>query len=214
MDDGLIDTLRFGLPPCMWVPIAAKSRDALEEGVGPVVQVKMSCAGRINALLVHPRHRPVSRTPGVPLWALPEADAIEARLHPAAQVWVHVDYHGYRRAYQQFGLPPVSPGHFLDHVQNREAIRLRGYSHLYLRLCPVSHAVNTSGGGAHGGEGIEKEVVRNLANRSAWFQELFDQAMRHPLRYADPMDLTKMLNIPPGTKTLPGVRDIQSLFYV
>ena len=38
--------------------------------------------------------------------------------------------------------------------------------------------------------------------------------MQRPIRYADPMDLTKMLNVPPGTKTLDGVRDLQSLFYL
>jgi hypothetical protein len=63
---------------------------------------------------------------------------------------VHVDFDGYRDAYKQFidqfGLPAIPPGYFLDHVQNRKAIRQRGYTHPYLRLCPVSRAVNTSGG--------------------------------------------------------------------
>jgi hypothetical protein len=31
--------------------------------------------------------------------------------------------------------------------------------------------------------------------------------------YADPMDLTKMLDIAPGTQVLNGVRDTQRLFY-
>ena len=31
--------------------------------------------------------------------------------------------------------------------------------------------------------------------------------------YADPIDLTKMLNIPTGTKELPGVAKILKLFY-
>ncbi len=212
-NDDEIDMLRFGLPPCLWVPIAAKSRQAIEEGVGRISQIRASRTGRINALLVHPHGYPITRTAGVQLWSLPDADAIEERLHPKVQIWVDVDYHGYRKAYQHFGMPSVPPGYFLDHVQNREAVRLRGHSHPYLRLCPVSRRVNTSGGGARGGEGIEKDVVRDLASYSPWFQELFRQSMEHPLRYADPMDLTKMLNVPPGTKTLPGVRDLQGLFY-
>ena len=31
--------------------------------------------------------------------------------------------------------------------------------------------------------------------------------------YADPMDITKMLDIPPGTQVLNGVRDMMALFY-
>jgi hypothetical protein len=31
--------------------------------------------------------------------------------------------------------------------------------------------------------------------------------------YADPMDLTKMLDIPPGTQVLNGVHDTQKMFY-
>jgi hypothetical protein len=31
--------------------------------------------------------------------------------------------------------------------------------------------------------------------------------------YADPMDLTKMLDIPPGTGVLEGVRETQKLFF-
>ena len=213
-DEEQIDMLCFNLPPCLCVPIAAKSREAIEEGVGCVSQAKTSRTGRIDALLVHPHQHPITRTVGVKLWSQPDADLIQARLHPNAQVWVHVDYTAYRRAYQFFGMPPLPNGYFLDHVQNREAVRLRGHSHPYLRLCPVSHKVNTSGGSVHGGEGIEKDVVRDLATFPAWFQKLFYEAMQHPLRYADPMDLTKMLDVPPGTKTLPGVRDIHGLFYV
>ena len=91
-----------------------------------------------------------------------DATEFEARLHPSKQVWVHVDFNGYRKAYVRFGMPEIPPGCFLDHAQNRKAIRLRGYSHPYLRLCPVSRRVNTSGGAVSGGEGMEKEHLRSL----------------------------------------------------
>ena len=39
-------------------------------------------------------------------------------------------------------------------------------------------------------------------------------AAAFPLRYADPMDITKMLDIAPGAVTLDGVRDVQHLFYL
>jgi hypothetical protein len=100
-------------------------------------------------------------------------------------------------------MPAIPAGSFLDHVQNRKAIRLRGCSHPYLRLCPVDRAVNTSGGHAAGGEGMERAFLSSRAN------------IRVPNKmiYADPMDLTKMLNISPGTRVLNGVRDTQPLFY-
>jgi hypothetical protein len=110
-------------------------------------------------------------------------------------------------AYQRFGAPPIPAGYFLDHVQNREAIRLRERSHPYLRLCPVSRRVNTSGGGIHGGEGMEKDYLRSLPSGSA------ARFHRSRIIYADPMDLTKMIDIPPGTKVLGGVRETQALFY-
>jgi hypothetical protein len=37
--------------------------------------------------------------------------------------------------------------------------------------------------------------------------------LNNKIIYADPMDLTKMLDIPPGTEVLNGVRDTQQLFY-
>ena len=134
------------------------------------------------------------------------------RLHPLRQVWVHVDFDGYRDGYKQFigqvGLPAIPPGYFLDHVQNRKAIRERGYTHSYLRLCPVSRAVNTSGGSQYGGEGMEKAYLKYLKGLPA-VPPLFQSE----IVYADPMDLTKMLDIPPGTGVLEGVRETQKLFF-
>ena len=40
-----------------------------------------------------------------------------------------------------------------------------------------------------------------------------DQISRGTIIYADPFDLTKMLDVKPGTKTLPGVSAMQRLFY-
>lgn len=146
------------------------------------------------------------------LWKHPNASAYMDRLHPAKQVWVHVDFDGYRNAYiqflAQFGLPAIPPGYYLDHVQNRRAIRARGYTHPYLRLCPVSPAVNTSGGNQHGGEGLEREYLARLKvmpSVPALFQ--------NQIVYADAMDLTKMLDISPGIGALMGVLETQKLFY-
>jgi len=78
-----------------------------------------------------------------------------------------------------------------------------------VRLCPVTRLVNTSGGHSAGGEGMEKDYVRNV-KLTPEAQRLF---RRSQIIYADPMDLTKMLNIPPGTQVLGGVGATQGRFY-
>jgi len=56
----------------------------------------------------------------------------------------------------------------------------------------VTRLVNTSGGHSAGGEGMEKDYVRTVKHTPE-AQRLF---RRSQIIYADPMDLTKMLNIP------------------
>jgi hypothetical protein len=138
------------------------------------------------------------------LWQSSIAASAAERLHPDRQVWVHVDYDDYRKAYMRFAMPPIPANYFLDHVQNRNAIGLRGNSHPYLRVSPVHRSVNTSGGHSFGGEGMENKF---LAAGNV------PKSTPNKIIYADPMDLTKMLNIAPGTQVLNGVRDTQRLFY-
>lgn len=203
----------FGLPPCLHIPIAARNVDAIVEYVGTLTDRVVSRNGRINALCVQPYDLAVVKDPRVALWREARADFYEAQLHPAQQVWVHVDFRRYRAAYLRFGLPPLSEQYVLDHVHNRHATRLRGYLHPYLRLCPVSGAVNTSGGVDAGGEGMEKAYLRSLAQSKTPDDGLLAQFARRPIIYADPMDITKMLDIPPGTQVLNGVRDTLALLY-
>jgi hypothetical protein len=205
--------LTFGLPPCLRIPIAAVDIDAITTYVGNVQKVITGRNKRANALLVKPYENSVSKHPRVNLWKEPLAVQYEERLYPAKQVWVHVDFAGYRKAYQKFGMPPIPEGYFLDHIQNRVAIRLRKYSHPYLRLCPVRGAVNTSGGSDYGSEGMEKEYLTSLPDLSPEIQARAARAISSKIVYADPSDITKMLDILPGTKPLPGVRDTQQLLF-
>jgi hypothetical protein len=195
---------RFGLPASLWIPIAAVTVADIETYVGRVLQsVKDPTAGLVNAVLVESGSRSVTKEPNVPLWKSSLAGIAGDRLYPPRQVWVHVDYGGYRQAYIQFGMPVIPPNYFLDHVQNRKAIGLRDDSHPYLRLCPVHRGVNTSGGHSAGGEGMEKRFLASHAPPPGC----------NRIIYADPMDLTKMLDISPGTQILDGVRETQRLFY-
>jgi hypothetical protein len=202
---------RFGLPNCLRIPIAAASLEAIARYVG-AVRATVPWKGQAGAVLVEPHPRSAGPTPGVALWTGPDAKSNDARLHPDRQVWVHVDYDGYRDAYQRLGLP-IPPGCVLDHVQNREAVRLGGYAHPYLRLCPVRGQVNTSAGHRAGGEGMEKGFLRDLPGLSAATRAAAGRALRAEMVYADPMDLTKMLDIAPGTRNLAGVAATQKRFY-
>jgi hypothetical protein len=206
---------KFGLPRCLWVPIAACDAVAIETFVGRLLAQRVRKDGRIDALLIetHAEEVPEQASARVPLWQETKAPIYRNILFPPRQVWVHVDYAGYRKAYRDFGMPPIPAGAFLDHIQNREAIRLRDYSHPYIRLCPVSHRTNTSGGHSAGGEGMEKEYLRSRKSKSKKVQQQFRAELAFKVQYADPMDLTKMLDVAPGTETLPGVRDLQHLFY-
>ena len=193
----MIDTAapHFGLPPSLWIPIAAASVADVERYVGAILRrLQDPATKRVNAVLVASSSANVPRESDVPLWKSLLTAKAKATLHATRQVWVHVDYDRYRDAYAQFGMPAILPGYFLDHVQNRKVIRLRGNSHQYLRLCPVHRRVNTSGGHAMGGEGMEKRFLASHA----------PPALNNKIIYADPMDLTKMLDIPPGTQVLQG----------
>lgn len=125
----------------------------------------------------------------------------------------HVDYTGYRRAYLKLGGEPIPEGCFLDHVQNRKAIRLRDYSHPYVRLCPVSRLVNTSSGVRNGAEGMERAHLASAAEGNAAAIAAIAKVKLSEIAYADPQDITKMLDVAPGTHCLDGVRDMQWLYY-
>lgn len=202
----------FGLPPCLHVPIAAAEVADIETFVGAVEVARKDSQGRVAALRVKPyRHgKPAAGT--ARLWREPQADEHAERLFPEFQLWVHVDYTRYRDAWHKLGMPPLAVGQVLDHVQNRKALRLRWCSHPWLRLCPVSRATNSNSGHATGAEGMERAHLARVRSEPQTSAELKALVLSYRIIYADPQDLTKMLDIPPGTFVLEGVRDTQRLF--
>ncbi len=205
---------KHGLPASMRIPIAAKSLEVIGRFVGPILKTYGKVPKHddaVGAVLVDTTWRP--QRDGAKIWQHPEINRFEARLFPPRQVWVHVDYNGYRNAYEKLGMPGIEDDYVLDHVQNRKAIRERGYSHPYILLCPISSQVNTNCGVASGAEGMERTHLQTAHERSEVIQEAIERANRQQVIYADPVDLTKMLNIAPGTKTLPGVGEMLLQFY-
>ena len=202
----------FGLPASLRVPVAARDVYAVEKYVGPVVKVLKGRSRPFNALKVRTQTIPANPT-DAPLWSEANSAAYLEILFPAFQLWVHVDFHAYRGSWTRLGMPALQAEFVLDHVANRRATRARGMLHPFIRLCPISKRTNTNSGHRRGGEGMEVEYMNWLNSLSAGERAERTRAFATEIVYADPADLTKILDVAPGTETLDGVRDFQPLFY-
>jgi hypothetical protein len=201
------------LPESLIIPIAAKNIEAIKEYIGDTVKIVSNKKLTTSAILVKPYYVPVISDSNVPLWSDNKSLEYFKKLHPEYQVWVHVDSSTYRRDYIKLLGCELNSQIILDHIHNREVIRLQNYSHPLLRLCSIDKNVNTNAGNMKGGEGLQKDFVKNLATYSKEIQDSFYEAISCDIIYADPMDITKMLNVVTGTHVLNGVRDMQKLFY-
>ncbi len=201
----------YGLPSDLIVPIAAANLEAIETYVG-TIQMRIRGRKRPTNAVVVMAHRP-NRNSQVPLWDQPETDQYYRCLHPSSQLWVHVDYTGYRRAWKRLGFGELTREVFLDHIRNRAAVRLSGYRHPFLRVCPVSRETNTSAGLDKGTEGMEKVELRKLKQQPTHIRRRTERCLAAPVVLADPIDLTKMLDIPPGLTELPGVASMLMKYY-
>jgi len=128
-----------GFLPCLYVPIAARDSNAIET-YGGKIHKELTLRSKHRALLVE-AHEPDKPDLRLPIWHLPESVV----LHYPKQIWVHVDYSGYRRAYIRAFQDVDLSNYVIDHVMNRRVARLKGFR--YLRVVPVSRAVNSSHGG-------------------------------------------------------------------
>lgn len=184
-----------GLQPCLYVPVAARDTNAIETYVGRIVE-DLSQRSPSKALLIE-AHEPGERDERLAIWQHPGA----AVLHCSRQVWVHVDYRNYRRAYGRAS-PDVDLTSFvLDHVMNRRVARLKGFA--YLRIVPISREANSSHGGLSEGWAVAYHSSPRMIeiNRTS-------QAM---VQYADLADLVKMLNMEGGGSFMENVNEAQKL---
>ena len=193
------------------VPIAAESPEAIESYVGNIIKTTSGRKRDINSIVVEARCPP--KDARVPLWDTPNADGYYERLHPEKQLWVHVDFSGYRQAWTRLGFGALTPDIFLDHLRNREVVRISGYRHSFIRLCPVSRETNTGSGLDIGSEGLEKENIRKIAEFPDHIRIPMERALAVPIVLADPFDLTKMLDIPPGLSEMQGTAKMLKMFY-
>lgn len=184
-----------GLLPCLYVPIAARDSNAIETYVGKI-HAQLSQRSKCKALLVE-AHEPEKPDARLSIWHVPGAAALQ---HPQ-QVWVHVDYSGYRQAYTR-AFPDIDLSDFvIDHVMNRRVARLKGFN--YLRVVPVVRSVNSSHGGLS-----EKWAV---AYHSSPGMVEINRASKAVVQYADLSDIVKMINMEGGGSFMEIVNEAQKL---
>jgi hypothetical protein len=184
-----------GLAPCLYVPVAARDRGAIERHVGVVERVVVR--GSPDQALLVASHPPLERDTLLPIWDHENVGV----LHCAKQVWVHVDCRQYRKAYQN-ALPEANiSGLVIDHVMNRRVARVKGYA--YVRLVAISRGANSSSGGL-----CEKWQLEY--HRSATMREI-NRKSKASVQYADLADLVKMLDMKTGNSIMDGVNEAQVL---
>ena len=184
-----------GLPPCLYIPIAARDISAIETYVGKI-HAQLAPRSHGKALLIE-AHEPEKPDDRLPIWSLPTA----AVLHCPRQVWVHVDYGAYRPAYIRAFPDDDLTNFVLDHVTNRRVARLKGFK--YLRIVPVSRAVNSSHGGLSEKWAVAYHGSPEMIERSKKSQAV--------VQYADLSDIVKMINMEGGGSLMDIVNEAQKL---
>ena len=188
-------TQRFGLPLCLHVPIAARDEAAIHSHVGRVSEV--IAPGTPNLALLVEWELEVEINPRLLIWQLPEASV----LHRPRQLWVHVDYSGYRAAHARAFPDEDIHDLVLDHVMNRRVARLKDFA--YLRVVPISREANSSSGGLS-----EKWAVEYHGSPEMRAKHLASPAR---IQHADLADIVKMLSRRTGGALQDPVNEAQAL---
>jgi len=186
---------RSGLRPCLYIPIAARDTFAIERYVGKIVTQLMPKSPD-KALLVEV-YEPEKADARLAIWDLPEAVV----LHLSRQVWVHVDYRAYRRAYLRAFPDFDLTGLVLDHVMNRRVARLKGFA--YLRVVPISRGANSSHGSLSEEWAVEYHSSPEMREKN--------RVSQAAVQYADLSDIVKMLNLRGGGSLMDNVNEAQKL---
>lgn len=127
---------RWALPECLHVPIAAVDEAAITAYIGEIEAVLANGSPR-KAFLVRIREPPAIDTQ-LPIWEIPGSKIF----HERRQVWVHIGFTRYRRAYKTAFPDQTIDGKVLSHALNRRTAALMGFS--YVRITPNSRGCNSS----------------------------------------------------------------------
>ena len=127
---------QWALPDCLHVPIAAVDEAAITAYIGEIEAVLAGGSPR-KALLVRTKEPPLIDAQ-LPIWEMPGSKV----LHERRQVWVHIGFTRYRRAYGTAFPDQTIDGKVLSHALNRRTAALMGFS--YVRITPNSRGCNSS----------------------------------------------------------------------
>jgi hypothetical protein len=187
--------MRSGLLPCLYVPIAARDTLAIERYVGKIATQLMPKSPD-KALLVE-AYEPEKADARLAIWDVPDAVV----LHLSRQVWVHVDYRAYRRAYSQAFPNFDLTGLVIDHVMNRRVARLKGFA--YLRVVSISRGANSSHGSLSEGWAVKYHSSPEMREKN--------RVSQAAVQYADLSDIVKLLNMQGGGSLMDMVNEAQKL---
>ena len=185
---------RFGIPLCLHVPIAAVDAEAIGDYVGEIREI-LSGRGAPKAFLVE-AYPPAPREPSYPIWDEPGSSI----LHQPLQVWVHIDYSRYRRAYRRAFPDECLGDAVLSHAMNRKIAALKGFG--FVRITPTSRSANSSSAFSEGwGKALHADPYQAAANRR----------LGAFIAYADLTDLMLMLDMKLGGGVMDAVNEGQKL---
>ena len=185
---------QWALPDCLHVPIAAVDEAAITAYIGEIEEVLAGGSPR-KALLVRSKEPPLIDTQ-LPIWEIPGSKV----LHERRQVWVHIGFTRYRRAYRRaFPDQPID-GKVLSHALNRRTAALMGFA--YVRITPNSRGCNSSSAfSEQWGVTLHATPIQVAAN----------QTRGAFIHYADLAALMVMLDIKVGGGVMDAVNEGQKL---
>lgn len=186
---------RFGLPWCLHVPIAARDEASVHSYVGRVIDVVV--AGRPSMALLVETEPSEQMDSTLPIWQEPGA----SNLFRSPQLWVHVDFKGYRRAYAKAFPAENISGLDVDHMLSRNVAKVKDFA--YVRLLAITRAANRSSGGLS-----EKWAVEYHSSERMRSKNLASPAR---IQYADLADIVKMLDLKTGGALQDPVNEAQAL---
>ncbi len=188
---------RWALPECLHVPVAAVDEAAINNYIGKIDRI-LAVGSPSRALLVRVESSPVLEL-SLPISKLPSSII----LHSLMQVWVHIQYGGYRRAYKKAFPCEDIHGKVLSHALNRRTANLQGYN--YVRITPITRGSNSSSAfSEQWGVALHSGPQQMEANRK---RGAF-------IRYADLSEIMLMMDMKLGGGVMDAVNEGQKLVRV
>lgn len=186
---------KWVMPESLHLPISARDKESIAKYIGSIV-AELSAPNTNKAFIVEVPSPPSINTK-LAVWKLPESKV----LHQKLQVWVHVDYTGYRKAYKKAFPNEDISSRIIDHISNRRMAKVMGFN--YVRVIPISREANSSSGALAEQWGVKYHSTPRM--------QKINRNRKNFIQYADLVSLVKMLNIKTGGGVMDVVNEAQGL---